>query len=410
MSYMNYSNIIDLDSELNKSCDESSDNENIFNDSNSQFEECFTKIFVDNKLVDEACEKEPEYYLYKKSIQSSDNFEFFKEKSIPETNSLNLNENNSEKTADKSKELSKICQIQTAKDNFCELSSIGPNDGSKNNNSINKMINSIEKNNYNFKENINIIIKKKNSNECNIEKSTENDNSFIGRKRNLFKVIYPKDYAIFNCENLNDNLRQTINAIFNRLYEYGYQNLRINSNIIIDESLNLRKSHKKKKNLKKRKENSDNIRKKVKSRFFKVLKNTINQKLKLAGSKEFFNFLPQVFISNISRDKNRDILDLTFKEIFSKNFFEDEKANESDIKKYKHNLTVLEYLEKNKEIAEKSNYNIFKKMKFYQIFNEYLRSKEFEKEISSLKIQKENDKYIRNYIIKAGSFVEFYSQ
>ena len=130
----------------------------------------------------------------------------------------------------------------------------------------------------------------------------------------------------------------------------------------------------------------------------------------MAGSKELFNFLPQVFISNISRDKNRDVLDLTFKEIFSKNFFEDEKANESDIKKYKHNLNVLEYLENNKEIAEKSNYNVFKNMKFYQIFNEYLRSKEFEKEVTSLKMQKENDKYIRNYIIKAGSFIEFYSQ
>ena len=49
-------------------------------------------------------------------------------------------------------------------------------------------------------------------------------------------------------------------------------------------------------------------------------------------------------------------------------------------------------------------------MKFYQIFNEYLRSKEFEKEITSLKLEKENDKYIRKYIIKAGSFIEFYSQ
>lgn len=80
------------------------------------------------------------------------------------------------------------------------------------------------------------------------------------------------------------------------------------------------------------------------------------------------------------------------------------------MKKFKHNLKVLEYLDKNKEIAEKSNYNVFKNMKFYQIFNEYLRSKEFEKEITSLKLQKENDKYIRNYIIKAGSFIEFYSQ
>ena len=408
MSYMDFSSIID--SQLNRSFDESSDNANIFNDSNSQFEECFSKIFIDNKLDDEVFERESDYYDNKKILQNSVNYDFFKEKSIPETNSIISNEKNSDKTADKSKEVSKKNLNKIEKDDLCELSSISHADDSKNNNSINKIINTIEENNCKIKNNVNIIIKKNCNQESNMELDTENNNSFLGKKRHLFQVIYPKDYSIFNCGDTNSSTRQTIDAIFNRLYEYGYKNLRINSNIALDESPNQKKSHKKKKNLKKRKENSDNIRKKVKSRFLKVLKNTINQKLKLAGSKELFNFLPQIFISNISRDKNREVLDLTYKEVVSKNFCENEKANESDMKKYKHNLKVLEYLEKNKEIAEKSNYNVFKNMKFYQIFNEYLRSKEFEKEIASLKIQKENDKYIRNYIIKAGSFIEFYSQ
>ena len=327
----------------------------------------------------------------------------YKQKSTPETSSLNSNKNNSGKIADKSKDLSNNCIIQIEKEDFCELSSIGHADDAKNNNSINKIINTNEKNNCNIENNVNIIIKQKYTQESNID----NNISFLGRKRNLYKVIYPKDYAIFNCEDLNSNSRQTINAIFNRLYEYEFKNLR---NFVLDESLNLKKSHKKKKYINNRKEKSDHIRKKVKGRFLKVLKNTINQKLNLAGSKKTFKFLPQIFISNISRDKNRDVIDLTFKEIFSKNFFENEKANESAIKKYKQNLNVLEYLENNKEFAEKSNYNVFKNMKFYQIFNEYLRSKEFENEITSLKIEKQKDKYIRNYIILAGSFIEFYSQ
>ena len=46
-------------------------------------------------------------------------------------------------------------------------------------------------------------------------------------------------------------------------------------------------------------------------------------------------------------------------------------------------------------------------MKYSQIFDEYLKSYEFEMEIASLKSQKENDKYIRNYIIKARSFIDF---
>ena len=64
-------------------------------------------------------------------------------------------------------------------------------------------------------------------------------------------------------------------------------------------------------------------------------------------------------------------------------------------------------MENNKEISEKSNFNVIKNMKYSQIFDEYLKSYEFEMEIASLKSQKENDKYIRNYIIKARSFIDF---
>ena len=190
---MNYTNFIDIDSESKKSFDESSDNANIFND--SLFEECFTKIFVDKKLVDEVSEEESKYCGNEKRKQNLVNFEFYKEKS----NSLNSNENNSGKTTDKSKDLSKNCTIQIEKDDFCALSSIGHADDSKNNNSINKIINTNEGNICNIENNVNIIIKQKYTQESNID----NYISFLGRKRSLFKVIYPKDYAIFNCEDLN---------------------------------------------------------------------------------------------------------------------------------------------------------------------------------------------------------------
>ena len=48
-------------------------------------------------------------------------------------------------------------------------------------------------------------------------------------------------------------------------------------------------------------------------------------------------------------------------------------------------------------------------MKFTQIFNEYLKSKEFEIEIASLKREKENEKYIKDYIIKASDLIDFFS-
>ena len=46
-------------------------------------------------------------------------------------------------------------------------------------------------------------------------------------------------------------------------------------------------------------------------------------------------------------------------------------------------------------------------MKYYEIYNEYLLSEEFKLVISSLK-QKENDKYISNYIFKANNLINFF--
>ena len=49
-------------------------------------------------------------------------------------------------------------------------------------------------------------------------------------------------------------------------------------------------------------------------------------------------------------------------------------------------------------------------MTFSEIFNEYLESKEFGLEITNLKKEKENDKYIKKYIIKAIFFLDFFNQ
>ena len=170
-----------------------------------------------------------------------------------------------------------------------------------------------------------------------------------------------------------------------------------------------KKLYKKLKNVKNRKENSDNIRKKIKSRFLKDLRNAVNQRLKSAGSEKLFKSLPQIFISNVSKNKNKDCINLTFEELFSKNFYEEENNKSPDLVNYFYNLSVIKYLEKNKEICENSNYNIFKNMKISEIFNEYLKSKEFEFQIADLKRQKESENYIKIFIIKASDFIDFYN-
>ena len=229
--------------------------------------------------------------------------------------------------------------------------------------------------------------------------------NLLGKKRNFFKIDYPKDFHIFSCGNYNEYSKQIVGEVMDELSknnskDEGEGSISISGN---------KKKHKKIRNVQKRKENSDNIRKKIKSRFLKVLRNTVNERLKIAGSQKFFKFLSQKFISNISKEKNKAALDLTFKEIFSKDFSEGETKDQAEYNNYYHNLEVLNYLEKNKEISENSNFNIFKNMKYSQIFNEYLKSKEFEIEIASLKREKENEKYIKDYIIKASDLIDFFS-
>ena len=164
----------------------------------------------------------------------------------------------------------------------------------------------------------------------------------------------------------------------------------------------------------KRKYKPDDIRKKIKARFHKSIKNIINENLKQAGSKMFFSFLPQIFISSIARDKNHQVLNLTYREIIQKDFITgvDEKKykNKSvDLAKYKNNLKVLEYLDKNMDICEKSGFDIISNMKYSDLLDEYFTSKEFQHAIKKLHEENEEEDYIKEYIKKAKNYVKFFS-
>ena len=246
-------------------------------------------------------------------------------------------------------------------------------------------------------------IDKNNTNAITDITNQNKDNYFLGKKRNLFKIERHKDFSIFNYGDYDIDVRKMIQEIMDNSNKV---------NFMVDAKSEKKNTKIKIKDVQTRKENADNIRKKIKLRFLKHLRNVVNERLTSAGAKKKFKFLAQKFTSDITREKNKAVLNLSFKEIFSKNFWEGFTLNEennSDLLNYYHNISVLEYLEKNKEISEKSNFNIFKDMKFYQIFNEYLKSREFEMEIASLKKEKENDKYIKNYIIKARDLIDFFA-
>ena len=245
---------------------------------------------------------------------------------------------------------------------------------------------------YNKPNNINNVT----NNDTNNNNITIGEEKKENQKKDIFKVLYSNNLNNFN--------------IFNKGNNDNYSSYMIYEDFDMDKNCNsFPKKQKRKKYIKKRKDNADNIRKKIKSRFLKALKNAINQKLKNAGSKYFFNLLPQSFIINLSKEKNKEILNLPLKEIFVKDFNNKKEVKRADHNKYQHNSLVLNYLEKNYDISEKSNFNKIKNMKYSEIFNEYLLSKEFELEISRLKLEKENDKYIQNYIIKARDFINFFN-
>ena len=242
-------------------------------------------------------------------------------------------------------------------------------------------------------------------------------------KQNKFRVYSLNDFNLFhpggNIEYYKQIKEEINEQVFNQLEEDNNKPTATTSKFKIYKARN-KKNKKKTKEKKKRKDKPDDVRKKIKSRFLKTTKNRINQMLKIAKSKEFFDFLPQCFICNISKLKNKPIIDMTFKELMSQKFYEDNekkkdklflnKKTNPDKKKYENNAKVLKYLEENYEICRKSNFNVIGNMKFKDLFKEYLKSEEFEREIEKLKEEQNSVTYIKDYIIKAYGFINYFSK
>ena len=177
---------------------------------------------------------------------------------------------------------------------------------------------------------------------------------------------------------------------------------------------NIMPDGKKRKIKKLRKFKSDDIRKKIKSRFHKTLKDLINEGLKKAGSIKLFDFIPHYFINNVTRKINSKFLDLTYKDLLSYNFINEEYKEKSlnkevDYKKFLINQEVLKYLEQHENISKSSGFDIIKNKKYKDLLNIYFSSLEFENSITRLKSENENNDYIQEYIFTAKHYVEFFT-
>ena len=72
---------------------------------------------------------------------------------------------------------------------------------------------------------------------------------------------------------------------------------------------------------------------------------------------------------------------------------------------------LLDIQKKTKKLQKKINFDIIQKMTYRELFDEYLKSKEFEEDILKLKNEeKEEQKYINNYIIKANNLMNYFSK
>ena len=243
--------------------------------------------------------------------------------------------------------------------------------------------------------------------------SQENDNSLNKGDKNILaqNPINDNESSINNEEkNITDNNNDEDNSVYTEQIDNGNDNMLFR---FTTKKYFINSNGKKRRIKKKRKYKSDDIRKKIKSRFHKTFKNIINNNLKKAGSKKLFDFLPQCFIGNVSKKTNFYCLELTFKEILLTDFiseYSDKYPNKNvDYKKFEKNKEVIQYLEKHPEISKKSGFDIIKNKKYKDLLNIYFNSSEFEDSVFRLKNENETNDYIQEYVLKAKNYVKFYS-
>ena len=219
-------------------------------------------------------------------------------------------------------------------------------------------------------------------------KSIENDQNLFSlpelaqnkKKELLFKITYSPKYSLFN--------KTKVGTVLDEDDEKGETQSFLKQKRIL---------------IKSRKENRDNIRKKIKRGFFNnVLPKKLNDKLRMIGRDEYFSKFPQFFASDVDKNRNKIIVDMSLKEIFENSelySFEDKNGYAN----YLLNLKVIEKI-KNNEI-----FKIILSKTFRELYEEYLDSDEFKiDEINRLKESKMENHYIRRYKDIAKDLINFF--
>ena len=232
--------------------------------------------------------------------------------------------------------------------------------------------------------------------------SIHEEENFIGER---------KDFIPFNLDNLLENKIER-RLYFQVVYPERDSSLTKTDNISIlikeegEEKTFL--GIKKLQNEKTRKDNQDNMRKKIKRGFFNTfLIKFLNEVLKSIGTHKYFEKFPHNFINDVHQKRNKKIFAMTLEGVFMEEALYLHPQKKNGFNNYSHNLDVLksEEVKENEEIKKTLNKSI---RKFYE---EYINSVEFKiDEINRLRKKKMNDDYIKRYIYLANHFIEFLLQ
>jgi hypothetical protein len=210
----------------------------------------------------------------------------------------------------------------------------------------------------------------------------ENEN----KRQPYFKVVYPKDDLLLTKINRTENI-----------------------SILIKEEEEEKPFLGKKKllNAKTRKDNQDNMRKKIKRGFFNTsLIKFLNELLRSIGSHKYFRKFPHNFINDVHQERNKKIFVMKLGEVLVEKKLYIHEEN-SGFNNYSHNLKVVQ----SEEIKENEEFKKILDKTIRELYEEYINSDEFKiGEINRLRKKEMTDEYIERYIYLANHFTEFLFQ
>ena len=228
----------------------------------------------------------------------------------------------------------------------------------------------------------------------NVVPINENQNSFQNKLRNLnlSNSNFTSNIQELSCPNNNFVSTPTDNNSRQKIKNFLFIKTKEGKKKTINQKGFVRKLK------------PDSIRKKIKSRFHKKIRQIINNKLKEAGSKFLFDLFPQAFITNINIEFNRPLLNITMRELFQKSFGYKAKDRE----KINYNAKVIQYLENNPNIINNGFISEYLNSTYEEIIKKYMGGNYLLEDIKRLEKEGEDSDYISRYTFIAKKWIDFY--